>query len=92
MLPSLIMLAIVVFGIYEVAFLPSDLRLAGVALLFGLPLLGGLLLHSIANASPRFVAEREELAFVGALGGMIVGAVIVYLLRRARPASEPADE
>jgi hypothetical protein len=55
-----------------------------VALLVGLPLMTGTLLHVIANEHLTMRGDRDAYAFAGALGGFVIGAVVRHLLIRAR--------
>lgn len=55
-----------------------------VALLVGLPLLFGMLLYLIASEQPAMRGNRDGYAFVGALAGFILGAVVRHFLIRPR--------
>ena len=55
-----------------------------VALLVGLPLLGGMLLYLIAGSCETMQGHRDGYAFIGALAGFVSGAVVRHLLIRTR--------
>jgi len=57
-----------------------------VALLVGLPLLFGTLLFVIAKGNPTMRGDDETYAFIGALAGFVIGALVRHvMLRRAHP-------
>jgi hypothetical protein len=89
MLPSILMLLVVIWIVRELILMPAQFRLIGWALLCGLPILGGVLLFTIARRNESMTLDRDTYGFVGGLGGWIVGAVLFYATRRDHRAPSP---
>jgi hypothetical protein len=79
---NIVLLLGIVWNVRHCALQPAGLRLLGTALLFGLPIVAGIVLFTIAKRHESMTLDRDTWALVGVVGGWSVGAVLLHVLGR----------